>query len=293
MKDFLQRFLFENSPIRGEFIRLDRSFKTIVNQHPYPPAIRKLLGEALSVAGLLSAIIKFDGRLTVQFRSKDKLKLLLAQCDNRFHMRGLVKWEGDISAEEELLESLKHGVLVIMLDGPKNRYQGIVSWIGNSLTESIEGYFKESEQLTTKLWLTVNESFAAGFLLQIVPTRDKHHLDLGDHTNLDWDTIVAETNANLDLRDLHLADPQLLLPKIYPNQIVRLFQPESVTFHCTCSRKRSKEAIVLLGWEEANEELKNKQSMVVTCDFCNKEYIFDRVDVNKIFKDQLPPPQLH
>src|SRR5580692_2373011 len=113
--DSLQRFIFEQMPVRGEYIKLAHSYRTIINQHPYPPPIRKLLGEALCVAGLLSAIIKFDGRLTVQFRGKGKLKLLLAQCDNKFHMRGLVKWEGDLPYED-LMESFNDGVLVIMLD---------------------------------------------------------------------------------------------------------------------------------------------------------------------------------
>src|SRR5262245_26316767 len=99
-KDSLHRFIFENAPVRGEFIYLQTSFQDIITQHQYPPAIRQLLGEALSVAGLLSAIIKFNGRLTVQFRGKGKLKLLLAQCNNNFQMRGLAKWEGELTYED-------------------------------------------------------------------------------------------------------------------------------------------------------------------------------------------------
>src|ERR1700733_3541720 len=121
--DVLQRFIFDKAPVRGEFIQLNESFQTIVNQHAYPEPLRKLLGEALCVAGLLSAIIKFSGRLTVQFRGKGKLKLLLAQCDNQSHIRGLAQYEDDMT-DADLIESFKQGVLVIMLDsGPSNRYQ--------------------------------------------------------------------------------------------------------------------------------------------------------------------------
>src|SRR5207244_419684 len=112
--------------------------------------------------------------LTVQFRGKGKLKLLLAQCDSEFQIRGLAKWEGELTYND-LMDSFNHGVLVIMLDsGPhKSRYQGIVSWRGNSLVESIEGYFRDSEQLSTKIWLTVNKRTAAGFLLQVIPGTEK------------------------------------------------------------------------------------------------------------------------
>src|SRR5580692_9179349 len=99
-QDYLQRFIFENAPVRGELIRLNKSFQTIMDQHAYPKAIRQLLGEALCIAGLLSAIIKFNGRLTVQFRGRGPLKMLLAQCDNHFHMRGLAKWDGELSYAE-------------------------------------------------------------------------------------------------------------------------------------------------------------------------------------------------
>ncbi len=88
MNDILQRFIFENDPVRGEYIKLHESYQTILQQHDYPAAVRTLLGEALCVAALLSAIIKFEGRLTVQFRGKGKLRLLLAQCDDQNQLRG-------------------------------------------------------------------------------------------------------------------------------------------------------------------------------------------------------------
>src|SRR3990167_6218006 len=144
-KDLLQRFIFENEPVRGEYVKLEESLQTILNQHNYPAAVRKLLGEALCAAALLSAIIKFTGRLTVQFRGKGKLKLLLAQCNDRYHLRGLAKYEGDLSYEE-LMSAFHDGVLVIMLDsGAKGqRYQGVVKWQGDSLAASIEHYFRDS-----------------------------------------------------------------------------------------------------------------------------------------------------
>ena len=289
--DLLQRFIFDKAPIRGEFIHLKESFQTIVNQHSYPRPIRKLLGEALCVAGLLSAIIKFDGRLTVQFRGKGRLKLLLAQCDNNFRMRGLAKWDGDLSYDD-LMEAFNHGVLVIMLDSGmhKNRYQGIVAWKGNSLVESIEGYFKESEQLATKIWLAVDEHQAAGFLLQIVPASDKELTTIEQKiVNPHWESLTKQT-AKLSPIDLLNKDYISILQQIYPEEEIRVFPSVNVSFHCSCSRKRGEDAILILGREEADEELKNNNCIVVTCDFCNKEYFFDKVDVAKIFESKDEPP---
>lgn len=292
-KDFLRRFIFEQAPVRGEHVYLHESFLTIINQHPYPAPIRRLLGEALAVSALLSAIIKFEGRLTVQFRGNGHLKMLLAQCDNQCRLRGLVKWDGQITYEG-LLRSFREGVLVIMLDQGANqkRYQGIVNWQGHSLAESIEGYFQHSEQLATKIWLAVNDTTAAGYLLQITPGSNQqlNAEELAQHQQ-QWSRIV-ETSISIQSEDLLQPQIETTLNKFYPEDEIRLFTPTPVEFHCTCSRERSETAIKLMGQAEAEEELKTHNSIVVTCEFCNQEYLFDRTDIERIFSEE-PPPALH
>ena len=285
--DILHRFIFDKSPVRGEYIHLQDTYNTILAQHDYPPSIKKLLGEALCVAGLLSAIIKFDGRLTVQFRGKGKLKLLLAQCDNDFHLRGLAKWDDELSYDD-LMDSFNDGVLAIMLDGGpgKNRYQGIVQWRGNSFVESIEGYFEYSEQLATRIWLSVGEHSAAGLLLQVLPGATKEEIAIENEVIVPcWERLIHLTEQ-LQPETLLKFDYQSLLRHLFPEEEIRVFPETPVSFECTCSRKRGADAIELLGRKEAEEELKDKQVIVVTCDFCNKEYVFDRVDVEKIFVDK-------
>jgi molecular chaperone Hsp33 len=292
--DLLHRFIFEKAPIRGEHIQLNESFKTILEQHDYPPAIRRLLGEALCVAGLLCASIKYKGRLTVQFRGKGKLKFLLAQCNNHFQIRGLAKWEGDLSYED-LMNSFHEGVLMIMLDSgaKQTRYQGIVAWRGNSLIESVEGYFRESEQLATKIWLAVNDTTAVGYLLQVLPAPENVDQTIEKEiVNPHWGRIIA-LSTSVENKDLLQLDYEALLTKLYPDEEIRVFSPAPVVFHCNCSRKRGEDAIYILGQEEAEDELKGKNSIVVTCDFCNKEYVFDRIDVAKIFADRQPPSDTH
>lgn len=291
LEDQLYRFIFDEFPIRGEFIRLEESFQTIIGQHDYPEVLRRLLGEALAVAGLLGAIIKFDGRLTVQYRGNGKLKLLLAQCNNQYQLRGLIKWDGELSYEE-IMEEFNHGVLVIMIDMgmAKGRYQGVVSWRGNSLAESIEGYFKDSEQLNTKLWLHVNETTVSGLLLQAIPEPDKIEVPFDPATSAKWDRVISLTN-NMTEMDLSVLSFEGLLKTLYPHDDIRLFPAMDVAFGCACSRKRGAEALLILGKEEAEAELADKNSIAVTCDFCNNEYIFDRVDVSNIFEeDERRPP---
>lgn len=291
--DFLQRFVFEKASVRGEYVYLQESYQTIFKQHDYPPAIQKILGEALCIAALLTATIKFGGRLTVQFRGNGKLKLLLAECNDQFHLRGLAKWDGDLTYEE-LMEDFKNGVLVIIVDSGLNKanpYQGIVPWTGHSLVSSIEGYFRHSEQLATSIYLSVDEKIAVGFMLQILP--EKENTDTTQETVSEWHSINSLT-SQLNTKDLLNQDFQTLLQKLYPYEEIRIFPAAPVQFHCTCSRKRGEDALALLSIQEIEEELANKQVIVVTCDFCNKEYLFDRdATLNIIFKKNRPPKDAH
>jgi molecular chaperone Hsp33 len=277
--DTLQRFIFENSSVRGQWVRLNQSYCTIADQHQYPALIRTLVGQMLVVACMLSAIVKFKGRLTVQFQGKGKLKLLLSQCTQELHLRGLAQWLSAID-EAELSSLFKEGLMVITIEPDKsvNRYQGIVGWEGDSIAQSIEGYFKKSEQLPTRLWIEVNETSATGLLLQTVPqpvsavSQDTH----------DWEHLIHLTET-ITPHELSTWDSMTLLRRLYAEEEIRVFQPEPISFRCHCSRERSRNTLLMLEKEDIEEELKEKQQLVVTCEFCSKEYVFDRVDVAALF----------
>lgn len=278
-KDLLQRFLFEKSPVRGQIVHLNQSLQTILTQHDYPPHIQQYLGQALVAASLLGATIKYNGRLTIQFRGKGKVKLLLAQCNQDFHLRGLAEWDENLTAEETP-DAFQDGVLAILMD-PEieggRRYQGIVEWKSNSLIESLENYFLQSEQLPTRLWMAVDENGGAGLMLQVMP---KENPEVYHH---DWEhlTILANTITAPELLTL---DNEIILKRLFSAEDIRVFEQVPVIFRCHCSVKRGEQAISLLGKDEIEEELRNHQNITVTCEFCNHQYVYDRVDIANIFQ---------
>ena len=288
-QDKLQRFLFEGAFVRGEIVHLHQTYQMIIEQHEYPPIIRQLVGQALVLVCLLTGIIKFKGRLTLQFQNKTGLKLLLAQSNQDLQIRALAQWEGDLD-EAQLAEDLKKGILAIIMDPDSStqRYQGVVSWRGDSLADSIEGYFQDSEQLLTRIWMAIDDTRAAGLLLQALPGEAENNVDKWEHLTILTDTIKSDELLSLENK--------VLLHRLYSEEDIRVFDPTTVEFKCTCSLERGQNAILLLGREEAAEELELKQVIVVRCDFCNREYIFDRVDVENIFRQGGIPPsstQIH
>lgn len=283
-KDILQQFIFENASVRGEIVRLEESYQTIIQQHQYPPVIQQILGEMLAAASLLSASIKFKGQITVQFQGKNQIRLLLAQSNHQLELRGLAQWTGELT-QEELIADLKQGTLAIMMDPEVEggqRYQGIVSWQGDSLAQSLEGYFNHSEQVPTRLWFAVNKERAAGLLIQVMP-RESAKLGKMVEGQDDWEHIQHLT-ATITANELLNLDNAILLHRLYVQEDVRLFPSNTVSFNCKCSVARGESALRLLSLQEVEEELHEKQMIVVTCEFCNKEFQFDRVDIARIFK---------
>lgn len=276
--DILQRFIFEKNPVRGEISRLNHSYKAILERHPYPTSVRKLLGETLTAATLLSATLKYTGSLILQIHGNGPVKLLLAHANHKGHVRGLANWEGDVK-DDAFAEMMVGGRIVITIDSGKNseRYQGIVELKGESLSEALETYFAQSEQLPTFISLAADEKTAAGLLLQALPgTYDKDPGIAWEHLTHLSRTLTAKEMLNLPNKEI--------LKRLFHEEDIRLFDAEPINFICHCNRDRMERAILVIGQEEALQEVAKQKMLTVTCEFCNRHLDFDEIDVNKIFK---------
>lgn len=284
--DSLYRFVVEGCNVRGQLVYLDESWRELSRRHDYPPVVRTLLGEAVSAAALLSATIKFDGSLRIQASGDGGLRLLIAEATANGTLRGLARWKGEL--EGDLLpDLLGNGRLAITIDPGRGRerYQGIVDLQGNGLTQSLRGYFSNSEQLPTRLWLAVGEDRVAGLLLQRVPEEnpdDAELLDLDDTSEDAWRQTVehAEAIDPDDLLELTVPD---LLARINGDRAVRLYRGDDWRFLCSCSREKVAEVLRALGRKDLDELIEERERVSVSCEFCNAEFDFDAVDVAQVF----------
>jgi molecular chaperone Hsp33 len=277
--DTLQRFIFEDTDIRGEIVHLNHSFQTIMQQHKYPPAVFNLLAECLVAAVLLSATLKYRGQLTLQFQGNGPLKMLVAKCNEKFEIRGLAQFDENRVSNQNSTSLLGTGQLVVTVDQGKkvNSYQSIIPLQHKSIAENLEDYFGQSVQISTKIWLAVNENSAAGMLLQLLP--NKQHSAL--HREQFWEHAVklGETISNQELLEL---DNPTILHRLYHQENVRLFDPEKIKFRCQCSQKRMENVIKLVGRTEIESILAEHQVVDIKCEYCNKTYTFDRDAAEKI-----------
>lgn len=273
--DTLQRFIFENTNVRGEIVRLRASYQAVSERHDYPLPIKQWLGETLAATTLLGATIKFEGSLILQMQSDGVLRLLVAQSTHEHHIRGLAQWEGAML--EGSLKPMGEGRLAItIIPNQGERYQGVVEIIGNSLASSIENYFAQSEQIPTCLILAADENVAAGLLLQSMPDVKT------DHKQNFWEHVLQLTRT-LSSKELLELPNQEILKRLFHQEDVRLFETTPVSFRCDCNIDRMERAILVFGYEQTMEIFSSHKDVTVTCEFCNRRFDFDKVDIERIF----------
>jgi len=291
MTDQIQRFLFDDTNVRGEIVTLEQAYAEVLDRHDYPAVVNRLLGELLAAVALLTDTVKLDGTLSIEVRGQGALSLLMAESNPGGELRAIARLAEDApmpGEETGFRELLGEGQIMITLDPREgHRYQGIVALDRDSLAECLADYFAQSEQLPTRLWLAVDGQRAGGLLLQRMP-------DESQNQDLDaWDRSVVLADTVKDEELLTLA-PEALLHRLYHEETVRLFDPKPLRFGCTCSRERIASALLTLGQEELRQVLAEHGSIDTQCHFCHTAYHFDEADVEALLAEgDAPPPVLH
>jgi len=303
-QDTLQRFVFENTPVRGNLVNLTQTFQLALNQQQLPKGLRHALGELMAASALLSATLKMHGALVLQIQSKGLLKLLVVECstnlEGAIHIRATAKWSGEISDEQTLFELVEHGHFMITLD-PKDggqAYQGIVPLEGDSISAVLENYMLRSEQIDTRIWLFCDGNSAAGMLIQKLPETLNQVTQAEDLIIQDLETwnrvgYLASTVTEDEL--LHLT-AETLLSRLFNEEDVRLFEASATSFFCSCSRDSVSNMLRMLGDEELTGIIEELGNVEVNCDFCNTLYTFDKVDVAQLMLMEtatITSPEIH
>jgi molecular chaperone Hsp33 len=297
-RDSLHRFLFEHYPIRGHIVHLDAAWRALLEHRDYPESIRKALGEAVAASVLLAATLKFEGTLSLQLQGDGPMHLLLAQCSNELGVRAVARYRETPEIDDAnagLLALSGAGKLMVTLENEdlSQRYQGIVPLEGG-LAESLQSYFENSEQLPTRLWLHADDKGVSGMLLQRLSddtVASRGGLRPESEVRPDFDDawhrvqLMADTLKPTELRGL--SDRQIL-QRLFAEDDVRIFESSPVFFRCRCSRDRVVGMLRGVGADEIRSVLQERGSVEVRCDFCNRAYQFDRVDVEQIFAGTPP-----
>jgi molecular chaperone Hsp33 len=309
----LHKFLFEGLPVRGMLVRLTSDWQESLRRREavgaHPPAVRALLGEMAAAAVLMQANIKFQGALVLQVFGDGPVKLVVAEVQPELTFRATAKVVGEV-ADGDRLEALVNvhgkGRCAITLDprdksGGQQPYQGVVALHGDQreplqqLSQVLEHYMLQSEQLDTRLVLAANDEVAAGLLIQRMPVEGEGNLagqrnedQIGRSEDFNR---IAHLSATLTAEELLTLTPDTVLRRLFWEEDVRRFEPLAPRFACRCSRERVRGMLKSLGQGEIDGIVAERGDVEIGCEFCGQQYHFDAVDVGEMFTpDRDQPP---
>ena len=303
ISDQVRRFILEQRPVRGQWVHLESAWRELRAHASYPAPVNELLGQAVAAVVLLSATLKFRGTLTFQLQGSGAVSLLVAQCTHDFHLRAVARWDetalGLLNTREpsgtrfrELVGADGRVTVTIEAEEKSMRYQGVVPLAGDSLAESLEAYFATSEQLPTRVVLAADAERAAGLLVQKLPGKEA---DADEQGTAAWPEAQAAL-TRVAGRELLNSPMEVVLAQAFAGLDLRVFRGSPVSFECRCSPVRVAGVLKALGAGEIRDLLREQGSVTVTCEFCQRPYQFDSIDIEALFTDTPElgqPPAVH
>lgn len=331
----LHKFLFDGLPVRGMFVRLTDAWQEILTRRQaaggYPEPVAHLLGEMTAAAALMQGHIKFNGALILQIFGEGPVKLAVAEVQPDLSLRATATVTGSVKAHSSLSELVNvnnQGRYAITLDPkdklPRNNWGQIPNLQSaatklesdpnyfvaplfgdshekiESLSEVLEHYMLQSEQLDTRLILAADGRVAAGLLIQRLPVkgqgnlegridRDAHEDQIG--VNEDYRRI-AMLAATLKREELLSLDADTILRRLFWQEPLTRFAALTPRFSCSCSYDRVRNMLQGLGATEIDSIIAERGNVAVGCEFCGAQYVFDPVDAAQLFTSQnrQPPP---
>jgi molecular chaperone Hsp33 len=284
-------------------VRLTDSWQEVLRRRSasgeWTPAVRDMLGEMAAAATLMQANLKFNGALILQVHGDGPVKLAVAEAMSDLRFRVTAKVQGAVPPDarfDDLVNRHGDGRCAITLD-PVDRqpgqqpYQGVVPLeapdggpVGDVAT-MLEHYMRQSEQLETRIVLAANGEAACGLLLQRLPIEGAGNLAGAAQAEIDEDayTRIAHFASTLTATELLTLDTPTILHRLFWEEPLRLFEPQTPTFSCSCSADRVRNMLKNLGRDEAEAILAERQDIEIGCDFCGTQYRFDAVDVGALF----------
>ena len=312
----LHKFLFDGLPVRGMVVRLTEAWAEILRRRAsnssngaYETPVRDMLGEMVAAAALMQANIKFDGSLVLQIFGDGPVKLAVVEVQADLALRATATVMGQVdtlATLSQMVNANNEGRCAITLD-PNSKfpgqqpYQGVVPLFDDrkhkieKVSQVLEHYMLQSEQLDTTLVLAANEYVAAGLLIQRLPVQGSGNLsgsmvskESEDQIGLDEHyNRIAILAGSLKREELLNLDVETILHRLFWEEQITRFEPlqgaSAPRFACSCSRERVGRMIVSLGREEAESILSERPDIEVGCEFCGVQYRFDAVDAAQLF----------
>ncbi|MDF3024314.1 MAG: hslO [Alphaproteobacteria bacterium] len=298
----VQPFRLEKSNVRGRMVRMGDVLKQIMQQHDYPPAVSALLSEVVTVCLLLSGMMKYEGIFTLQIKGSGPIRMLVADVTSKGEVRAYAGFDEAAvkKAAKRKKDPVNHhyhligkkGYMAFTVDqggSANDRYQGIVELKGNSITEAVQHYFTQSEQIKTSFKIAVHPQDSqwrtGAIMIQQLP--DEEASKGTENSIEDWTraAMLLATCSDGEMLSPVLATSDVLY-RLFHEDGVRIYSPTHVRFKCRCSAEKVENILRTIPRAELEEECEKNGKVSIKCEFCSEEYVYKANQLEGIYGER-------
>ena len=271
--DLITRFVINNSSIRGNIICIKNSLAKLKKSLAIPEQLAASFNEIVTVCPMLAATLKFEGGLILQIQGKKSLKLIIAESDNDFKIRGTIKLtENTKETFQDLIQDAIVALTVIHKD-QKTPYQGIIEVGSGEIKAMIEHYLTQSMQIKSKVFFHQTKTESFGVLFQELPHENEEQKLITESLWNDIDLIKSDTLSD---------GPEQFLKNIFSQNDVQIFEEHPVKHECSCNQEKIFKTISLIQENEIYSSIKN-DCIEMVCEYCQKKYTVTKEEIDIIF----------
>ena len=278
----IERFLFDNHGVRGEITRLKTPFEDLIHDD-YPDCLKKIMMELAVSSVLVASTLKDGSEIMVQIRGgKDaplKYALINIRQDLSFYGSCALKDNCAVDNNASIHDLCGQDGILALSVFPQNgvKWQGIVALNNESIGATLEDYFKNSQQLPTRFFISTDlqERQSGGIMLQIIPEVE------GNIESLEHLSVLSATLSAKELFTLPLDES---LGRLFAHEETKVFGEKEVLFKCICSKSRCENALMQLDPAELKNMAEDPKGTSMTCQHCGKIYTFTQEELASMYR---------
>lgn len=292
--DGVQPFQIERSSVRGRMVRLGPVLDDILSAHDYPEPAARAVSEMVVLAGLLASMLKYDGIFTLQTKGDGPIPMAVADVTGSGGVRAYARVDKTALAArkgDRVIDLFGSGYIAFTVDqgAHTQRYQGIVDLSGDSLTDCLVHYFRQSEQLQAGFLTAIDKDASGhwrggGILLQRLPGEGGTSVtDPETDPEEGWNRamVLLASTTREEMLSPTLA-PADLLYRLFHEDGVRVYDASPLAKRCSCSAEKLIGTLRTLPRDELAEIYKETGKLEMVCEFCNTVYRLSEADIHSL-----------
>lgn len=282
-RDRLIRAVSRNGKFRIALIRNTNTVKTANDNHNISSFPAYFLAKTLTATSLMASFLKGEERINIDIEGSGSIKRIYAEALQLGEVRGFTIYDNNLESISNMSELIGKGNLrvVRVLYNKKEPLVSVVPLQKGDISTDISHYFYQSEQIPTVLILDIepdedgNIVGSAGLMVQALPGADINHLIMVDDSLSDKGNLLKYLSEEPDL--------EVVLNTLIPIEF-DIVKTTPIDFFCRCSKDNFIDKLITLNLNEI-KDMQDKGHNQLVCHYCNKKYLLEREDFNKIIEE--------